>query len=226
MAEINVPMPDPKLPTLEAFNAFVKGAKERQAFENVIRQDFIQACKDLTANPSPYASRNVVRCFGSLVDGLANTMMEVAVDCCNVWNRPLNPFLHAKANGRETSLLYRIQTAYRLISEFLPDSPLARVGDERWNALQTSLALRNRVTHPATIAGLEVGEGELVILMNTATAFLQDLAAFCYWSTQAEQEMFNRTVRRRIVFAPSAGRNDPCPCGKLKKFKYCCGKVV
>lgn len=23
--------------------------------------------------------------------------------------------------------------------------------------------------------------------------------------------------------APKVGRNDPCPCGSLKKFKKCCG---
>ncbi len=24
--------------------------------------------------------------------------------------------------------------------------------------------------------------------------------------------------------APKVGRNDPCPCGSLKKFKKCCGQ--
>ncbi|MGI5088557.1 hypothetical protein HH006_13215, partial [Treponema denticola] len=23
---------------------------------------------------------------------------------------------------------------------------------------------------------------------------------------------------------PKVGRNDPCPCGSGKKYKYCCGK--
>jgi len=27
-----------------------------------------------------------------------------------------------------------------------------------------------------------------------------------------------------IVKGPKIGRNDPCPCGSGKKYKYCCGK--
>ena len=27
-----------------------------------------------------------------------------------------------------------------------------------------------------------------------------------------------------IVKAPKVGRNDPCPCGSGKKYKFCCGK--
>ncbi|RLB13732.1 MAG: hypothetical protein DRG35_06440, partial [Deltaproteobacteria bacterium] len=23
---------------------------------------------------------------------------------------------------------------------------------------------------------------------------------------------------------PKVGRNDPCPCGSGKKYKYCCGR--
>jgi len=29
------------------------------------------------------------------------------------------------------------------------------------------------------------------------------------------------TVRRQN---PKVGRNDPCPCGSGKKYKYCCGR--
>ena len=27
-----------------------------------------------------------------------------------------------------------------------------------------------------------------------------------------------------VVKAKKIGRNDPCPCGSSKKYKYCCGK--
>ena len=27
-----------------------------------------------------------------------------------------------------------------------------------------------------------------------------------------------------VVKAKKIGRNDPCPCGSGKKYKYCCGK--
>jgi SWIM/SEC-C metal-binding protein len=30
--------------------------------------------------------------------------------------------------------------------------------------------------------------------------------------------------QKPAVAEPSAGRNDPCPCGSGKKYKKCCGK--
>ena len=27
-----------------------------------------------------------------------------------------------------------------------------------------------------------------------------------------------------VVKAHKIGRNDPCPCGSVKKYKYCCGR--
>ena len=36
-----------------------------------------------------------------------------------------------------------------------------------------------------------------------------------------ERENVQETVRRA---APKVGRNDPCPCGSGKKYKYCCGR--
>ena len=28
---------------------------------------------------------------------------------------------------------------------------------------------------------------------------------------------------KTVVKPPKVGRNDPCPCGSGKKFKFCCG---
>jgi preprotein translocase subunit SecA len=36
-----------------------------------------------------------------------------------------------------------------------------------------------------------------------------------------ERENVQETVRRAT---PKVGRNDPCPCGSGKKYKYCCGR--
>ena len=38
-----------------------------------------------------------------------------------------------------------------------------------------------------------------------------------------EREHKQQTVRRD---APKVGRNDPCPCGSGKKYKYCCGRTT
>jgi preprotein translocase subunit SecA len=31
-------------------------------------------------------------------------------------------------------------------------------------------------------------------------------------------------VRTQVVVGKKVGRNDPCPCGSGKKYKYCCGR--
>ncbi|QGG94338.1 YecA family protein [Actinomarinicola tropica] len=36
-------------------------------------------------------------------------------------------------------------------------------------------------------------------------------------------ELVEDEQRRRAALVPSAGRNDPCPCGSGRKFKKCCG---
>jgi preprotein translocase subunit SecA len=33
-----------------------------------------------------------------------------------------------------------------------------------------------------------------------------------------------RRERLQVVAAEKVGRNDPCPCGSGKKYKYCCGR--
>ena len=47
-------------------------------------------------------------------------------------------------------------------------------------------------------------------------------------------EIFDKETKRRlyleqkksgtVVVGKKVGRNDPCPCGSGKKYKYCCGK--
>jgi uncharacterized protein len=51
-------------------------------------------------------------------------------------------------------------------------------------------------------------------------------AIHAYWLPKRyadiEAAFAARTVRRE---APKVGRNDPCPCGSGRKYKYCCGQV-
>jgi preprotein translocase subunit SecA len=42
--------------------------------------------------------------------------------------------------------------------------------------------------------------------------------------TNAAQPYPQRRERAQVVVGEKVGRNDPCPCGSGKKYKYCCGK--
>ena len=40
----------------------------------------------------------------------------------------------------------------------------------------------------------------------------------------AAQLLMDQKRSRTVVKGPKIGRNDPCPCGSGKKYKFCCGK--
>jgi preprotein translocase subunit SecA len=42
--------------------------------------------------------------------------------------------------------------------------------------------------------------------------------------TPASQLPGSGQQRTQVVTGDKVGRNDPCPCGSGKKFKYCCGR--
>jgi hypothetical protein len=41
-----------------------------------------------------------------------------------------------------------------------------------------------------------------------------------------EEDETDNTTKRKIIDMKTAkiGRNEPCPCGSSRKYKYCCGK--
>lgn len=38
-------------------------------------------------------------------------------------------------------------------------------------------------------------------------------------------ELFEMEKRHMLPLAGKFGRNDPCPCGSIKKYKKCCGRA-
>ncbi len=43
---------------------------------------------------------------------------------------------------------------------------------------------------------------------------------------ERQKELYKEQRRSGIIVkGPKVGRNDPCPCGSGKKYKFCCGKV-
>ena len=47
------------------------------------------------------------------------------------------------------------------------------------------------------------------------------------FSEEKLQELYQEQIRSGMIVKPAKiGRNDPCPCGSGKKYKYCCGRTA
>lgn len=201
-------------------------ARTRDAVEvcQTLRRDFLEAMNALIAKDAEpgCARRNVVRCFGSLIEGLTEAMRTVAVVTCEFHGKDYNRFLQAKSIERGAANHTKIYHSYRIIHEALPKSPLARVPDERWDKLHACLEIRNRVVHPRAPADLELSDQDLMLIGNTATEFVRDFDIFAQWHFQKQQKLgWERTGIRRREFR-KIGRNEKCPCGSQRKYKDCC----
>ena len=204
----------------EQLNADLRAAWE---LCDELRSDFLEACKRARSkDKTPFDERCVIRCFGSLIDGGSSAMNFCATALCIFFEEPLNPYLREKSYERGLSAYQRIYTSYRLIANFLPNSPIAALPDERWTELRRALEVRNRIVHPIKIADLELGEDELGAVMVTGQQFCEDFGKFVVWFNQREQKfLWDLPVRRKRMLR-KVGRNETCPCGSGKKFKSCC----
>ena len=219
----------PHIPDLMEYDEMMDRWQVIDDFCAVLQEDFVRACEEQEENDSQYARRVVVRCFGSAIDGFAACMREAAIGAAKLWGKPLNPFLTEKVRERDTSAYHRIVTSYRLICEFMPTCPLARVGDDRWRKLHTALTLRNRVVHPTKAEDLKIADptkdkNEFGDLVDSLTELMHDFEAFWVWFFNEMQRRIEQLGARSQRLYRKIGRNEPCPCGRKAKFKDCCGR--
>jgi SEC-C motif len=191
---------------------------------NALKEDFRDSLDRILAerNSAP-ACRAVVRCFGSLVDGITRSMRYIAINLCQTLDEPLNPFLQEKTGERHLSSHQRIYSIYRLLADFLPKSPLAHLPDSRWDQLHRALEIRNRIVHPATLTDLELTVPEMKTVMGAGHDFFSDYRQFIQWCMAKEQQMLWDIPGTRKRWLKKIGRNEPCPCGSKRKYKNCCG---
>jgi hypothetical protein len=205
----------------EKFNAGLNASTE---LCNALKEDFRDALERFVADqPSGFARRAVVRCFGSLIDGLTASMRFAAIALCEVFDEPLNPFLQEKTAERHISTHQRIYSIYRLIAEFAPRSPLSHLPDSRWDDLRRALEIRNRVLHPATTSDLDLPNDQMRLIVDTGHNFYRDYTQFVQWFGRKGQQMLWEVPGTRRRLFKKIGRNEPCPCGSQRKFKNCCG---
>jgi SEC-C motif len=191
---------------------------------NALKTDFLDALDRVIADQnSGVARRGVVRCFGSLIDGVTASMRFAAIGLCESFGEPLNPFLQEKTGERHISTHQRIYSIYRLLADFLPGSPLSHVPDARWDELRRALEIRNRVVHPTAITDLELTVDEMKVVLQAGHDFYRDYAQFPQWFGQKEQKLFFELPGARKRWLKKIGRNEPCPCGSKRKYKNCCG---
>jgi hypothetical protein len=190
---------------------------------NTLKEDFRIALKRMVDNGTQAPDRrDVVRCFGSLLDALTATMRSAAIEICKAFGEPLNPFLQEKTGDRNLTTHQRIYNVYRLMADFLPKSPLARIPDERWNELHRALETRNRVIHPTRAGDLELSDAQIKTVIGIGYDFYDDYRHFTQWFSQKEQKMLWELPGTRKRYLAKTGRNQPCPCGSNRKYKNCC----
>ncbi|MBQ1689476.1 MAG: SEC-C domain-containing protein [Lachnospiraceae bacterium] len=79
-----------------------------------------------------------------------------------------------------------------------------------------------------TVVSLEYDKEKLYYNMVAARAeWLYNLPAWDdLLSKERRQELYREQKKSgTIVREKKIGRNDPCPCGSGKKYKFCCGKA-
>lgn len=67
------------------------------------------------------------------------------------------------------------------------------------------------------------------LYMNMVSCNAEWLYTLPEWDAifdQAKRDELYKTEKRShtVIKPPKVGRNDPCPCGSGKKYKFCCGR--
>ncbi len=217
------PEPATVLLTQEKWEQFGRQYRAEFDFCRILQSDYIAASalvyKSGLAQPK---ARAMIRCFGSLIDGLTGSMRSVAIATCRLFGRPLNPFLQDKVEERGINIYTRIYTSYRLIGEFLPRSPLAATSDALWDDLHATIEIRNRIVHSKCTQDLEVSPSDAMLVAATGDEFNRHVNQFAHWLVQKERKLvWEHVIERRRLYR-KIGRNEQCPCASGRKYKNCC----
>lgn len=207
----------------EAWRRFGRDYRAEFDFCRILQGDYIAASTQFFGEGMEATdARAMIRCFGSLIDGLTNSMRKITIATCRLFAKPLNPFLQDKAEERGITSYNRIYTTYRLLGEFLPQSPLATVTDGFWDEVHAVIEIRNRVVHPRSLRDLELPAAEAMRVAEIGDDFCDHVNKFAHWLTRKEEKLVweHLAVRKRIY--PKVGRNERCPCGSGRKYKNCC----
>jgi hypothetical protein len=178
----------------------------------ILKADFDHALNAFAhESAQPAEHRALVRCFGSVIDGLASALLSMAEVCEVHWK-----IRSANRDDHGASILHRVASSHRILTRSLPYCPLRRLSGKRWDDLKSCVDLRNRVLHPETPADLEVSRASLRLMIEVAREFIHDFETFAQWHAARVAPQLHRKTHR-------GGRRFPkCPCGSGRKYKNCC----
>jgi hypothetical protein len=104
-------------------------------------------------------------------------------------------------------------------------------GTQEANCYYINLLLPNHVIIPNLLAiegvptGCDVLVGMDIIGLGDFAVTNYEVTAFSFrLPSKAIIDFVAHTYRVPAKKQPTPGRNDPCPCGSGKKYKFCCGK--
>ena len=190
----------------------------------MLKADFELAVATLALGEAQDAQRRaLVRCFGSLLDGLANALCHIAETECNRESRQLRD-LHAGAHA-SAPVLQRIDVSYRVIVRGLHGSPLTSLGGKRWEDLHAAVEIRNRVAHPQAPGDLSISGSNVGVIVQVARQLISDFETLARWQTRRQSRLFvpadgaPRSGRKR---RRSGFKRRICACGSGRKAWKCC----
>jgi hypothetical protein len=175
----------------------------------ILKADFELAVATLALGEDQAAHRRaLVRCFGSLLDGLANALRYVAETACSRESRQLRD-LRVGADAR-VPVLQRIDVSYRVIVRGLSGSPLTSLGGKRWEDLRAAVEIRNRVAHPQTPCDLGITGSNVGVIIQVAQQLISDFETLARWQSR----------RQPHLMVPAAATPRPGRKRKRRGFKH------
>ena len=99
------------------------------------------------------------------------------------------------------------------------------------DGINDSLTEPNPIEEMTEDTVVSLGFDKTKLYMNMVDAKADWLYGLPMWEeifTEEERKTLYREAKKMntIVKPKKIGRNDPCPCGSGKKYKYCCGRTA
>ena len=78
-----------------------------------------------------------------------------------------------------------------------------------------------------TMVGFLDGINDSLKVKNPIETMTEDKEWDAIFDKETQHKLFLEQRKSHTIIKPKKiGRNDPCPCGSGKKYKYCCGRNV
>ena len=97
------------------------------------------------------------------------------------------------------------------------------------DGIDDSLTLSNNLDEVTEDSVVNLGYDKEKLYMNMVGCNAQWLYELPQWDNLLSEEKRSELYKlekssHTVIKPPKVGRNDPCPCGSGKKYKFCCGK--